>query len=389
VQAYHRWIHEALRENMPYDQFARTLLTSSGSDFYNPPVNFYRAVQGRGDPAATAAAVALTFMGTRLSTWPDDKRKNMAVFFSRMVFKKTDEWKEEIVEQDPAPTTPLKATFPDGSMALIPADKDPREVFADWLLKPDNPWFARAIVNRMWYWFLGRGIIHEPDDIRPDNPPVNPELLSYLEKELVASHYDLHHIYRLILNSRTYQQSSIWRNPSPDAERLFAYYPVRRLDAEVLIDALGYLGGAGEGYTSIIPEPFTFIPPTNRTIDLADGSISSHFLELFGRPSRDTGLESERNSQPTDDQELFMLNSSDVQRKIERSPALHTIQTLGRGDANYITTWTYMTILSRYPTPGELAAAQSYFRGKGLGPTQADQDLAWALVNTKEFLYRH
>jgi hypothetical protein len=388
VQAYHHWVHEALRNDMPYDQFARALLTSSGSNFRVPPVNFYRAVQDHA-PETLAAAVALTFMGTRLASWPESQRQGMAAFFSRILYKGTDEWKEEIVELNPAPAPPLAATFPDGKLVLIPADKDPREVFADWLVQPGNPWFARAIVNRMWYWFLGRGIIQEPDDIRPDNPPSDPALLSYLEQELVDSHYDLRHIYRLILNSRTYQQSSLARSPSPDAEKYFAFYPVRRLDAEVLIDALGYLGGEGVGYESIIPEPWTFIPPTNRTIDLADGSISSHFLELFGRPARDTGLESERNNNPTDAQELFLLNSSDLQRRIERSPALRTIQRLGRGDANYVTTWTYMTILSRYPTPQELAAAQSYFTTKGLSVTQADQDLAWALVNSKEFLYRH
>ena len=388
VQAYHHWIHDAMQVNLPYDQFARALLTSSGSNFHEPPVNFYRAVQDH-DPQTLAAAVALTFMGTRLASWPEDKRKQMAAFFSRILYKGTDEWKEEIVELDPAPAQPLAATLPDGSLVLIAADQDPREVFADWLLKPGNPWLARAIVNRMWYWFMGRGIIQEPDDIRPDNPPSNPALLAYLEKELVDSHYDLRHIYRLILNSRTYQQSSLAPGESPDQEKYFAFYPVRRLDAEVLIDALGYLGGEGEGYQSIIPEPYTYIPPTNRTIDLADGSISSHFLELFGRPARDTGMESERNNQPTADQELFLLNGSEVEKKIERSPALKTIVKLARGDTTYLTTWTYMTILSRYPTQQEMAAAQGYFRTKGLGVTQADWDLAWALVNSKEFLYRH
>ncbi len=125
---------------------------------------------------------------------------------------------------------------------------------------PNNPWFARNIVNRIWAWLLGRGIIDKPDDIRPDNPAVNPELLAYLEKELVKSKYDLRHIYRLILNSSIYQQSSIPQSKSPEAEKLFACYPVRRLDAEVLIDALDWIGGTGESYSSPIPEPFTYIP---------------------------------------------------------------------------------------------------------------------------------
>jgi hypothetical protein len=388
VQAYHRWIRDALASNMPYDQFARALLTSSGSNFRVPPVNFYRAVPDR-DPASLASAVALTFMGTRLQTWPEAKRADLAAFFSRVSYKKTQEWKEEIVELDPAPAGPLAATFPDGAKVTIPPDQDPREVFADWLLKPGNPWFARAIVNRVWSWFLGRGIIHEPDDLRPDNPPVNPELLAYLEKELVGAHYDLRHLYRLILTSRTYQGSCLPRSDDPQAAALFAYYPVRRLDAEVLIDALCRIGGDGEQYTSAIPEPFTFIPPAERTISLADGSISSQFLERFGRPARDTGLESERNNQPTDAQRLYLLNSSEVERRLENSPLLRALFNASKGNRDYLINWTYLALLSRYPTQGELTAAQTYFQTKAQNPKQGADDLAWALINTKEFLYRH
>ena len=200
------------------------------------------------------------------------------------------------------------------------AGRDPREAFAGWLIAPRNPWFARAAVNRVWSWLLGRGIIHEPDDIRPDNPPSNPELLAYLEQELVASHYDLKSIYRLILNSQTWQLSSIPRSTRPEAAANFAYYPLRRLDAEVLADAICETTGTTETYTSAIPEPFTFIPEEQRGISLPDGSITSAFLELFGRPPRDTGLEAERNNRLTAAQQLHMLNASHVERKIEQSP---------------------------------------------------------------------
>ena len=145
-----------------------------------------------------------------------EQRENLAAFFSNIGYKATSEWKEEIVFFDSASTnaravtgTPKLATFPDGTTVTLSPDKDPRVVFADWLTDPKNPWFARSIANRTWSWLLGRGIIQEPDDIRPDNPPGNPELLAYLEKELVSSGYDLKHIYRLILNSKTYQLSSI------------------------------------------------------------------------------------------------------------------------------------------------------------------------------------
>jgi len=388
VQAYHRWIHDCLQENMPYDRFARELLTSSGSNFRVPQVNFYRAIQGR-EPSAIAGAVALTFMGVRLEKWPQARRSGMEAFFSRVSYKETAEWKEEIVSLNPAPVEPLKAVFPNGVTVQIQPGEDPREVFARWLIAPENPWFARNIVNRIWAWLLGRGIIHEPDDIRPDNPAVHPQLLAYLEKQLVKADYDLRHIYRLILNSRTYQQSSIPRSNHPDAEALFAYYPVRQLDAEVLVDALSWISGTNESYSSAIPEPFTFIPEENRSIELADGSITSQFLEMFGRPARDTGLESERNNQPTDAQRLHFLNSTHVQDKIERSRRLNGLLRTAKGNRRMLINLIYLNIMSRYPTQDELAAAEKYFQTKGINNRQATNDLAWALINTKEFLYRH
>ena len=198
-------------------------------------------------------------------------------------------------------------------------ERDPREVFADWLIDPKNPWFTQNIANRVWSWLLGRGIIQEPDDIRPDNPPSDPKLLALLEKELIASHYDLKRLFRLILNSKTYQLSSLPGTDNPEGAAHFAFYPLRRLDAEVLIDALDQITGTTENYSSAIPEPYTFIPGDVRSIALPDGSISSSFLEMFGRPPRDTGLESERNNRPTADQRLHLLNSSHILLKLEQS----------------------------------------------------------------------
>ncbi len=388
VQAYHRWVHDAIRTNKPYDEFVRELLTSSGSNFRVPPVNFYRAIQGT-EPGSIAEAVALTLMGTRLKTWPESRREQLAAFFSRVAYKKTAEWKEEIVYLDPKPVGPIEATFPDGTIVTIAPTDDPRRVFADWLITSDNPWFARNIVNRIWAWYLGRGIIHEPDDIRPDNPPSNPELLAALQAEFVRSKYDMTHMHRLILNSRTYQQSSIPRSDHSKAEALFAHYPVRQLDAEVLVDALCQLFGGQEDYTSLIPEPYTYIPDYHRTITLADGSITSQFLEMFGRPSRDTGLFSERNNRPTDAQRLHMLNSSHVQKKIEKSWRLRGLLRGTKWNRRRIIQGLYLAILSRPPTEAELAQASDYTNTEGLKLHQAAADLAWALINTKEFLYRH
>jgi hypothetical protein len=389
AQAYHHWIRAAIRDNQPYDRFVRDLLTASGSNFRDAPVNFYRAMQSK-ESFAIAQTAALTFMGTRAENWPPERLAAMAGFFSQIGYKETTEWKEEIVYFKPrpagAPAPPV--AFPDGTPARLVVGRDPREVFADWLIVPQNPWFARNAVNRVWSWLLGRGIIHEPDDIRPDNSPSNPELLTFLEKEFVASHYNLKSLYRLILNSQTYQLSSVPRSLRPEAAANFASYPLRRLDAEVLADAICEVTGTTETYTSSIPEPFTFIPEDQRAISLPDGSITSAFLELFGRPPRDTGLESERNNRLTAAQQLHLLNASHVERKIEQSGKLQDLVRNTKG-GQALVTGLYLLVLSRYPTADELLAVKAYSQNTNLKPREAVNDLAWALMNSAEFLYRH
>lgn len=392
AQTYHHWIRSSIESNKPYDQFVREMLTASGSNFRVPPVNWYRAMQNR-EPQGIAQAVALTFMGVRTDSWPKQRVADMSAFFSQVGYKQTGEWKEEIVFFDPSKIPAAgkssgarQLVLPDGTRVSVAANQDPRQALAAWLTAPDNPWFSRNIVNRIWYWLLGRGIMHEPDDIRPGNPPENPELLAYLERELIASHYDLKHIYRLILNSDTYQLSSIPRSTHPDAAAHFACYPLRRVDAEVLIDALNQITGTGESYTSAIPEPYTYMPPDQRAISLPDGSVGSSFLELFGRPSRDTGFESERNNRMSDAQKLHMLNSTHIQKKLEQSPNLQALMRSTKSSQELVAKL-YLTILSRYPTTDEarLVAAHS----QGAKRRDAVMDLAWALVNSAEFLYRH
>ena len=389
AQAYHRWIHTALRDNQPYDQFVRELLTASGSNFRVPPVNFYRAMQNRA-PEGIAQTVALTFMGVRAEKWPAEKLGGMSVFFAKVGAKSTSEWKEEIIFFDPARTnaTSPVPVFPDGMAAKLSPDQDPRQVFADWLLDPKNPWFTRNIANRVWSWLFGRGIIQEPDDIRADNPPSNPELLAYLENELVAAKYDLKHLYRLILNSQTYQLACVPRSDQAEAAANFASYPLRRLEAEVLIDAINRLTGTKEKYTSAIPEPFTFIPDNVRAVELPDGSITSSFLEQFGRAGRDTGLESERNNRPTAAQKLHLLNSSHIQRKIEQSRMVQTL-TQARSNSRDMVNGLYLAVLSRFPTEEERQLVAAQFQTNGFKNREAAVDLTWALLNSTEFLYRH
>ena len=386
VQAYHHWIYEKIRENIPYDQFVRELLTSSGSNFRVPQVNFYRAIQGR-SPLNIAKAVAMTFMGINPDKLPEDKQQSMASFFSRVAYKKTLEWKEEIVCLNPEGKT-IRTSFLDGKTVEIPPDKDPRIVFADWLISSRNSYFNKNIVNRIWAWLMGNAIISPVDDIYGKTTP-GQELMSCLEQELSKSNYDIKHLMRLILNSRTYQQSSIPTPQTRNPEIQFAFYRIRQLEAEVLLDALCWIGGSGEEYVSQIPEPFTFIPRENRNIGLADGNITSSFLITFGRPSRDTGLESERNSKPTDKQRLYMLNSNDIQKKLRTSTLLRKALSQAWKNRKECINLVYKIILSRPPTEQEMNMIEEYVANSGQSFDQAATDIAWALVNSKEFLFKH
>jgi hypothetical protein len=447
AQAYHHWVRAAIAENMPYDRMAREMLTASGSNFRVGQVNFYRAIQNK-TPEGIATTAALTFMGARAEAWPKERLENMTVFFSQVGYKPTSEWKEECVFWDPLGSTkmdgnsapgsakvttvvddndadlptemnsgPQPVIFPDGTVAELSGDQDPREVFADWLITPNNPWFCRCVVNRVWAWLLGRGIIDEADDIRDDNPPSNPELLAWLEQEFAQSGYDLQKLYTLILNSKTYQLSSVSNTDTPEAAAQFAAYPLRRLEAEVLIDAVNAITGTTDLYTSAIPEPFTYIPQDQSAVAIADGSISSSFLTLFGRSARATGVMTERNNKISPSQWLHMLNSGHIQRKLENGPGLRQL-TLRKYSPEQILDNLYLSILSRRPTLEEIdtmlaygnAASPNKFpaipNGKKLTrkekQARADHwkasedermqdwiDIAWALINSPEFLYRH
>lgn len=439
VQAYDRWIRDSLRANMPYDRFARELLTASGSNFRNPPANFYRAFQER-TPRRIADNVALVFMGIRLGDagLTEEQILGFSAFFAKIGYKNTDEWKEEIVFfnpdgalANPKGGAPVRPAPLDGRAPKPGANDDPRTAFADWLTSPKNPWFARAAVNRVWFWLFSRGIVQEPDDMKPSNPAWSPKLLAYLEKELVTHNYDIRHIYRLILNSETYQLSS---RPNPwnaaDADG-FSHYRIRRLDAEPLLDAVNQVLGTGERYTSSIPEPFTFMPGSLRAICLADGSIESSFLELFGRPPRNSSFASERTAAPSVFQAQHMLNSSHIQKKIEQSPVLRQLasgrpvvprpaaaktaaaqQGVGKKSGTVkdpkivpggvrrpmvvepdrhetLVEELYLRILSRFPTEAEKAAAAAYLKAPNRKPAEAVCDLVWALLNSKEFVLKH
>lgn len=388
AQAYHRWIRTSIKNNLPYDDFARELLTASGSNFRKPQVNFYRAVQNK-EPKGIAQAVALTFLCERADKWPSERLEGMSVFFSRIGYKPTGEWKEEIIYfnrsrgKSEEANAPLIAKYPNGVPEKISLEQDPRQIFADWLVNEKNPWFTRAVANRLWHWLLGRGIVDPPDDVRSDNPASHIQLLNKLANELIKDEYDLKQLYRFILNSNTYQLACIPRSDDPRAAECFAYYPTRRLDAEVLIDAICKITGTTETYSSITPEPFTFLPDYLPAIAIPDGSITSSFLEMFGRPARDTGMESERNNRMTAGQALHLLNSNHLRNKLKQGAGLKEIlrESVNSTDS---AERLYLAILSRRPTERELQIADNVCRS-----SDGEADLAWALINSDEFLFRH
>lgn len=384
AQCYHHWIRDAMHDGMPLDQFARELLTANGSNFRVGPANFWRATANR-QPAGLARIVALTFLGSRLESWSHDRREALAQFFTQIAYKPTREWKEEIVFFDPALPRPTATfVFPDGATITLQDGADPRAAFADWLLRADNPAYARALANRIWGWVFGRGIVHPVDDLRPENAPANAALLDHLAASLTRSHYDLRALLREILNSQAYQRSSLAPTDDTRGETHFAYYAPRRLDAELLIDAINQITGTHENYTSAIPEPFTYIPAEVHATDIPDGSITSPFLEKFGRPARDTGEVSERTNNLTAAQSLHLLNSTHIQRKLEQGPEL--AQLLRRKQP---LEELYLTVLSRPPTASERAIAIEYLKRNAKQGRRASLDIAWALINSAEFLHRH
>lgn len=391
VQAYHQWIREAMRTNLGYDKFARALITGSGSNFRDPESNFYRVLPSR-DPASCARLVSQTFLG--LGSLDAGTATELGLFFSRLAFKRSMEWKEEIVYTEPlapgsgagpaAGSASVAYRFPDGSRIEASPGTDPRLLLADWLCSSANPWFARAMANRIWSWLMGTGIREPVDEASLGAAEASPALLDFLAKALVDSGWDLRAVYRLVLSSGAYAQES-----RGDAEPAYARYRVRRLDAEVLADALYRVTGRGEAYVSPIPEPFTFIPKENRSISLADGSITSAFLVKFGRPSRDRGLASERSNKVTVDQELYLLNSTALRQGIEQGPLLAETLAIAKTGKPGALAYLYRSLLGRGPSPAEAKTVEAYFKKKGGPSRQTLADIAWALVNSTEFLFRH
>jgi hypothetical protein len=408
VQIYYRWVWDAVAANLPYDQFVKTLLLSSGSDFRDGPCNFYRAMTTR-DAQNYGESVALLFMGARVGCahchahpyepWTLDDNLALGAFFAKIRIKNTGdlknsgEWKEEVVCLDPDATVrdpkthqAIAPRFLDGHAPVISPGDDPRAVFVHWLTAPDNPWFGRNIANRVWFWLMGRGLVNEPDDLRPSNPPSCPELLDYLATDLMAHKWDLRSLMRAIVTSRTYQLASDATPLNKDDPTGFSHHLLRRLPAEVLDDAICRVTLANESFWTDVSGINARLPKETRAVQLVDGSISSAFLELLGRPSRDTPYESERCLRTSMRQAMHLMNSSDIENKVNGGERLKKLLAAGRTDADVVDE-IYLAAFARHPSEAERQNAVAYLGRDPKNRPAAVADLLWAVLNTKEFLF--
>lgn len=384
VYIYMRRIENFLEKNEPYHHFVRELLLAKGSNFREASANFYRAHADR-SPQGIARNVALTLCGIRLEKRSEAEQQAWAKIFEEIGFKSTKEWKEEIVFVKSCPAREIM--LPNGKKVKVPAGKEARRVLADFLTGSvdGKRMLAEALVNRTWFWFFGKGISPAGDD--RDGKPVNPELLKVLTDEVIASNFNFRKLCRSIVCSAAYRSASFQGEKTAAKNEAFAAYPIRRLEAEVLDDAITALSLQPSKYSSVIPEPFSFLPGDLRTVSIADGSISSSFLILFGRPSRDAGLMAERNNGINAKQRLFLYNSGALYRRvclILRRVEFQRLSFMAKVDVLY---WMFY---SRPPTAKERALIEKRYNERAKKQRWAMQnDLAWIMVNSAEFLHRH
>ena len=372
VQAYNRWIYEQLMNNVPYDKMVRSLLLSMGSNFRSPAANFYRGFQTR-NSKNIYDNINLLFLGNR------ECYDNGNICFSQIKYKSTKEWKEEIIYLDIHKRAPYnQIELGDDTTFYLRQDSDWRESYVMWLTSPKNRRFAEVMVNRMWFWVFGKGIVHEPDDWRDDNLPSDPELLKELTDYFLAQNFDMRAMMKRILLSDKFNSKA-----APEGD-----YTPQRLPAEVIVDAMASVTNIWSTYTSRVPEPFTFYPPRTRSTHLGDATVSSSELELFGKVSRDVSLESQRNNAITSRQLLYLMNSSALENRIRKSPTLQKIYIQSANIEQLADNITLLT-LSRRATTAEVEMYRQYMEQNQLPMMEVAVDIMWMQINSNEFLYNH
>lgn len=410
TQAFHAWIRATLKENQPYDHLVRGVLTATGEEVKTPAVIWYREVR---DAASQLEDVAQLFLGQRLACakchhhpfekWSQQDYYGLAAFFSQVQIKDPPPPKKPKKGDPPPPAEPFqvlhkqgeaKAINPrtgkpvrptglGGQPMAIETGADPRGQLVDWMVRTDNAYFARALVNRYWKHFLGRGLVDPEDDLRTTNPASNPELLEALAQRFTESKYDLKTLVRTICKSSVYRLSAEPNQHNADDRQNYSRFLPRRLPAEVLLDAIDDVL-----QTRTI---FKGAPSGTRAVQLPDNAFDSYFLSVFGRPDSASACECERKSDTSLAQVLVLFNSAELLEKIAGKG--------GKGRAGQLAAdkrpheqklrELYLTALSRPPDDQEMKALLGHLDKKKGNIAAAYEDILWALLNTKEFLYNH
>jgi hypothetical protein len=414
--AFHTWIRDNLAKNTPYDQYVRKIVTATG-DFTGanaqPPVGWYNVLR---TPQALADDTAQVFLGTRIQCaqchhhpyekWSQDDYWGFAAFFARVQLvdpkkptpaakpdlKPNAKFTHVLLAPTGAVTSPQKKVYtkpqPLGGKELeIAAADDPRHKLVDWMVQPDNPFFAKALVNRYWAHFFGRGIVEMPDDMRISNPPSNGPLLDALAKDFQAHQFDLKHLIRTICTSRTYQLSSMPNQYNQKDKQNFARYYPKRLSAEVLFDAIDQVTGAPLKFVNMKGGGSAKTPAT-KAIELPDEAVKTPLLVAFGKPDRGSACECERSGTATLTQSLYMINSTELHNKLkEKSGRVAKLAADPQPVPDKIRE-IYLWAFARPPIAKELTTIENYLQAQG-NSKAAYEDVFWALLNTKEFLFNH
>ena len=414
VKAFYLWIREQVKANVPWDQFARQIVLAKGNSIDNGATNFYALHQ---DPEEMTENISQAFLGLSigcakchnhpLEKWTNDQYYSMANIFARVHAKG---WGGEPRNGDgvrtlfvssrgdlvqpskgvPQPPAPL-----DGKPLALDSDQDRRESLAAWLTANDNPYFARAITNRVWTNFMGVGLVESVDDLRLSNPASNDELLSAATKYLVDQHYDLKSLMRTILQSATYQASSQPSESSRDETRFYSHYYPRRMVAEVALDAVSQVTSVPSEFTEIETPGADFVktefyPKGTRAMQLYDSAVVSRFLRTFGRNQRAITCQCERSNEPSLVQALHISNGDTLRLKLASKDGKVEALAAGGHPLYRVIEELYLTALSRYPKDEEvvqlLAATSS---AKEADRRIEIEDLFWAVLSSREFLFNH
>jgi len=395
-----QWLRDSFRQNKPYDRFVREVITARGSTHRDGPVVVFR---DKREPADIGAFVAQVFLGVRMECarchhhpnekWSQEDFYQLAAFFAPLKRKGQGisapiSGEAEFVWFAPGggvshPVTgeTMKPKAPDGPADAIDAARDPREALASWMTRPDNPFFARAAVNRVWAELMGRGIVHPVDDFRASNPPTNGPLLDALAKDFADHGYDLKHLVRTIMRSRAYQRSSLPNERNVADSRNFSRWYRRRPAAEVLLDAVSDVTGVRERLPGGTPD--------GRAVQMWNYRQESDFLDAFSRPNASADPPCERDGAGSVVQALHLMNSNRLVSKIADSTGQAAALAASKKTEKEIVEELYLLAYSRPPTEEELSIAATAFSQPGATRQSATEDVMWALINSAEFVFNH